>query len=96
MIAAAPVDELQQAQHRIAEAEAVADRLVDIFGAGDAFLHHARRLVHGERLDARHDEAGRRGAHHRHLADALEQCLYRASDGRIGRCPGEISTSGIR
>ena len=74
-IAAAPVDEFQQAQHRVAETEAVADRLVDILGAGDAFLHHPRRLVHGQRLDPRHDEAGRGRAHHRHLADAFEQRL---------------------
>ena len=84
-VAAAPVDEFQQAQHRVAEAEAVADRLVDILGAGDAFLHHSRRLVHRERLDARHDEAGRRGAHHRDLADAFEQGLDLGDDGRIGR-----------
>ena len=84
-VAAAPVDEFQQAQHRVAKAKAVADRLVDILGAGDAFLHHPRRLVHGERLDARHDEAGRRGAHHRHLADAFEQRLDLRDDGRIGR-----------
>ena len=77
-VAAAPVDELQQAQHGVAEAEAVADRLVDILRAGDAFLHHPRRLVHGQRLDPRHDEAGRGGAHHRHLADALEQAPSRA------------------
>ena len=84
-VAAAPVDELQQAQHRVAEAEAVSDRLVDILGAGDAFLHHPRRLVHGERLDARHDEAGRGRAHHRHLADALQQRLDLRDDGGIGR-----------
>ena len=84
-IAAAPIDELQKAQHRVAEAEAVPDRLVDILGAGDAFLHHPRRLVHGERLDPRHDEAGRGRAHHRHLADALEQRFDVRDDGRIGR-----------
>src|ERR1700736_6684400 len=37
-VGAAPVDELQKAQHRVAETEAVADRLVDVLGAGDAFL----------------------------------------------------------
>ena len=86
-IAATPVDELQQAQHRVAEAKAVTDRLVDVLGAGNAFLHHPRRLVHREGLYARHDEAGCRGAHHRHFADALEQGLYARGDGRSGRCP---------
>src|SRR6185437_11583038 len=46
-IAAAPVDELQQSKHRIAETEPITDRLVDLFRTGDAFLHHARRFVHG-------------------------------------------------
>ena len=84
-VAAAPVDEFQQAEHRIAEAEAVSDRLVDVLGAGDAFLHHPRGLVHRQRLDARNDEAGRRRAHHRHLADAFEQRLDPCGDGGIGR-----------
>ena len=39
---------------------------------------------------------GVRGAHHRHLADALEQRLDLRRDGRVGCLPGEISTSGIR
>ena len=86
-IAATPVDELQQAQHRIPEAKAVTYRLVDVFGAGDAFLHHSCRLVHGEGLYARHDEAGCRGAYHRHFADPLEQGFYARGDGRSGRCP---------
>src|ERR1700730_15115618 len=55
-IAAAPVDELQQSQHRVAKTKTIADRLVDIFRTGEAFLHHPRRLVHGERLDPRNDE----------------------------------------
>ena len=84
-VAAAPVDELQQAQHRVAETKAVADRLVDVLRAGDAFLHHPCRLVHGERLDPRHDKAGRGGAHHRHLADTLQQRLDPRDDIRIGR-----------
>ena len=84
-VAAAPVDELEEAQHRVAKAEAVADRLVDVLGAGDAFLDHPRRLVHGQRLDARDDEAGRGGAHHRHLADAFEQALDAVDNRRIGR-----------
>src|SRR5437588_12294582 len=33
-VAAAPVNELQQAEHRKAEAEAELDRLVDVLGAG--------------------------------------------------------------
>ncbi len=86
-IAAAPVDEFQKAQHRVAEAEAIADRGVDILGAGDAFLHHPRRLVHGQRLDPRHDEAGGGRAHHRHLADAFEQRLDRGNHRRIGCSP---------
>ena len=86
-VAAAPIDEFQQTHHRVAETEAVADRLVDILGAGDAFFHHPRRLVHRQRLDARHDEAGRGGAHHRHLADAFEQRFDPRDDSRIGRCP---------
>src|SRR3954451_17174414 len=58
-VAATPVDEFEQPEHGIAEAEAVADRLVDVFCASDAFLDHARGLVHRQRLDARNDEAGR-------------------------------------
>ena len=83
-VAAAPIDEFQQAQYRVAESEAVSDRLVDILSAGDAFFHHPRRLVHGERLDARDDEAGCGRAHHRHFTDALEQGLDLRGDGRIG------------
>src|ERR1700681_5053883 len=70
-VAAAPVDEFQKTEHRIAEPKAVADRLVDILRAGDAFVHHPRGLVHGKRLDPRHDEARRRRAHHRHLAPSV-------------------------
>src|SRR5882757_2719837 len=58
-IAATPVDELEQSENRVTEAKAVTYRHVDFFGAGDAFFHHARGLVHGQRLDARDDEAGR-------------------------------------
>ena len=82
-IAAAPIDEFEQSEYRVAEAKPVADRLVDLFRAGDAFFHHACRLVHGERLDARHDEAGRRGTHHRHLADAFQQHFDTRDDIRI-------------
>ena len=87
-VAAAPVDELEHAERREADAEAVLDRLVDILGAGDAFLDHARRLVHGERLDARHDVARARRAHDRHLADGFEQRLQARRNRRIGVLAG--------
>src|SRR5581483_268404 len=83
-IAAAPVDEFQESEHRVAEAETVADCLVDLFRAGDAFLHHTRRLVHGECLDAWHDEARCRRAYHRHLTDTFEQGLRTRDDRGIG------------
>src|SRR5205807_533252 len=82
-VAAAPVDEFQQAQYRVAETKTVADRLIDILGTGDAFLHHPRRLIHGKRLDARHDEAGRGRADDRYLADALKQRFYLRDHDRI-------------
>src|SRR5690349_3017987 len=75
-IAAAPVDEFEQAEHREAKAESIFYRLVDILRAGDALFDHARGLVHGERLDARHDVARPRRANDRHLADAFEQRFY--------------------
>ena len=48
------------------------NRRVEILGAGHALLDHPRRLVHRQRLDARHDVAGHRvvgvGVHHqRHV-----------------------------
>ena len=83
-VAAAVVDEFENAHGGIAEAQAVARRLVDVFGGGRAFLDEARRLVHGERLDARHDEAGRGGTDDRNLADPFEQRLHCRDDSRIG------------
>src|SRR5262249_26971657 len=77
--------EFEQPQYGVTEAETVADSLVDFFRAGDAFLHHARRLIHGECLDARHDEAGRRRTYHWHFANAFKQALYARDDIRIGR-----------
>ena len=76
-VAAAPVDEFQHAENGETEAEAVLDRLVDVLGACDAFLDHARGLVHRQRLDARHDVARPRRAHDRHLADGSSSALTR-------------------
>ena len=87
-VAAAPVDELEHAEGGKAKAEAVLDGLVDVLGGGDAFLDHARGLVHGERLDARHDVAGTRRAHDGHLADTLQQRFEARGDGRIGAGAG--------
>ncbi len=87
-VAATPVDELEEAEHGIAKAEAVADRLVDLFRAGDALLDHACSLVHRQCLDARDDEPGRRRANNRNLADAFEQSLDLSDDGGIGGFPG--------
>src|ERR1043165_851696 len=41
-VAAAPVDELEHAKRREADAEAVLDRLVDVLRARNTFLDHAR------------------------------------------------------
>ncbi|MET4518741.1 hypothetical protein ABIB81_008095 [Bradyrhizobium sp. I1.7.5] len=87
-VAAAPVDELEQSEHGIAEAKAVTDRFVDLLGAGDALLDHACGLVHRQRLDARDDEAGRRRAHHGDLSDGFEQRLDLIDDGGIGGFAG--------
>ena len=74
-IAAAPIDEFEQAQHREAEAEAIFHRLLDILGARHPLFHQASRFVHGDALNARHDIAGARGADHGHLADTLQHVL---------------------
>lgn len=87
-VAATPVDEFEQAEHGVAEAEAVADRLVDLLRTGDAFLDHACGLVHRQRLDARNDEARRRRADDRHLADAFEQSFDFVDNGGIGGFAG--------
>ena len=58
-IAAAPVDELEQAEHREAESEAIDDGLVDILRRGDALLHHAGGFVHRQRLDSGTMKPGR-------------------------------------
>jgi len=83
-VAAAPVDEFQEPHRRIAKAETVFDGFVDVLRAGDAFLDHPRGFVHGQRLDPRHDVAGRRRAYDGHLADAFEQCLDARGDRGIG------------
>ena len=75
-IAAAPVDELEQAEHREAESEAIDHGLVDILRRSDALLHHAGGLVHRQRLNSGNDEARPRRADDRHLADAFEQRLH--------------------
>jgi hypothetical protein len=72
-VAAAPIDEFEHAENGKAEAETELERLVDVIGARHALLDHARRLVHGERLNARDDIAGPRRAHDGDLADLFQQ-----------------------
>ncbi|MNT01623.1 hypothetical protein D3C72_1360970 [compost metagenome] len=83
-VAAAEVDELDHAERREAQAQAVARGLVDFFRCGSAFFDHAGRLVHHERLQARHDVAGRRAADHGQLADGLHQCLGACEHAGVG------------
>ena len=96
-VAAAPVDELQQAKHGEAKAETVFRRLVDVLGRGDAFLDHAGGLVHGQRLDARDDVSGAGGADDGDLADGFQQGFQPLGRFRVALPPpGDSSTSGTR
>src|SRR2546426_7888912 len=55
---AAPVDELEDPDLRVAEAHARLERPVHVLGRRHALLDEAHRLVHEERLHPRPDEAG--------------------------------------
>src|SRR5206468_2741162 len=70
---AAPVDELEDADRRVAEAHAGAKGPIDVFRRRDAFLDQANGLVHQERLHPRSNEARRVGAANRDLAELLEE-----------------------
>src|SRR5262249_36345989 len=65
---AAPVDELEDADAGVAEAETGADRAIDLLRRGHAFLDQPHRLVHEESLKPRNDEPRRIRAAHRRLA----------------------------
>ena len=53
------------------------DEVLDVLGARHPLLDQPSRLVHRQRLDARHDEAGRGLADDRHLARRLQQRGHR-------------------
>jgi len=83
-VAAAEVDELDHAERREAQPQSVARGLVDFLGGGGALLDHAGRLVHHQRLQARHDVARRCAADHGQLADLFHQRLGAREHGGIG------------
>ena len=84
-ISPAPVDEFDQAHHGIAHTEADTDSFVDVFGRSYTFLHHPCRLVHGDRLNSRNDEAWSSRTFDWHLPYRFQQSLQSRSDvlGRV-------------
>src|SRR6185369_16392886 len=85
---AAPVDELEDADRRVAESHPGLEGAVDVFRRRDAFLDQTHGLVHQQGLHPGPDESRRVGAADRHLAELLEPG-DRALDARArGRPPG--------
>ena len=83
----APIDELEDADRRVAESHARPEGAVDVLGRRDAFLDQTDGLVHQERLQAGSDESGRVGAAHRDLAELLEEGDGPLDDRARGRPP---------